>query len=46
MSKELMRWDLSQLVVSTDPASVRQTLEAMVAEAVKLMEEYGTLTWF
>ena len=36
MSKEEMRWDLSQLVDSTDPVSVRRTLEAMVAEAGKL----------
>jgi oligoendopeptidase F len=40
MSKEEMRWDLSQLVVSTDPASVRRTLESMVAEAGKLRDDY------
>ena len=40
MSVEEMRWDLSQLVESTDPASVRQTLESMVAEAEKIREKY------
>jgi oligoendopeptidase F len=40
MSKEEMRWDLSQLVASTDPATVRRTLESMVAEAGKLRDEY------
>ncbi len=35
-----MRWDLSQLVESTDPSSVRQTLESMVAEAEKIREKY------
>jgi oligoendopeptidase F len=40
MSKEEMRWDLSQLVVSTDPASVRRTLESMVVEAGKLRDKY------
>ena len=40
MSKEEMRWDLSQLVVSTDPTSVRRTLESMVAEAGKLRDDY------
>ena len=42
MSVEEMRWDLSQLVESTDPASVRQTLESMVAEAEKIRDEYPT----
>ncbi|TET71992.1 hypothetical protein E3J39_03525 [Candidatus Bathyarchaeota archaeon] len=40
MSVEEMRWDLSQLVESTDPASVRRTLESMVAEAEKIREKY------
>ena len=40
MSKEEMRWDLSQLVESTDPTSVRRTLESMVAEAGKLRDDY------
>lgn len=40
MSVEEMRWDLSQLVESTDPTSVRQTLESMVAEAEKIREKY------
>ena len=40
MSVEEMRWDLSQLVESTDPASVRQMLESMVAEAEKIREKY------
>jgi oligoendopeptidase F len=35
-----MRWDLSQLVESIDPASIRQTLESMVAEAEKIREKY------
>ncbi len=40
MSVEEMRWDLSQLVESTDPALVRQALESMVAEAEKIREKY------
>ena len=35
-----MRWDLSQLVVSTDPVSVRSTLEVMVAESAKFRDKY------
>ncbi|HUS77307.1 MAG TPA: hypothetical protein VM050_01390, partial [Patescibacteria group bacterium] len=37
---EEMRWDLSQLVESTELGSVRQTLESMVAEAEKIRGKY------
>jgi len=40
MSPEEMRWDLSQLVESTDPASIRRTLDSMVTEAEKVRERY------
>jgi oligoendopeptidase F len=40
MSSEEMRWDLSQLVEGTDPASIRRTLESMVSEAEKMRERY------
>jgi len=40
MSPEEMRWDLSQLVESTDLASIRQTLDSMVTEAEKVRERY------
>jgi len=40
MTKKEMIWDLSQLVESTDPASVQKKLEAMVAEAEKIRKTY------
>jgi oligoendopeptidase F len=40
MSPEKMRWDLSQLVESTDPATIRRTLESMVTEAEVVRERY------
>lgn len=40
MAKDEMIWDLSQLVESTDPASIRKKLESMVAESLKVREKY------
>lgn len=40
MAKDEMIWDLSQLVDSTDPASVQKQLESMVSEAEKLRSKY------
>ena len=40
MTKDKMIWDLSQLVESTDPASIQKKLESMVAEAEKAREKY------
>ena len=40
MSKEEMRWDLSQLVESTDPALIKRKLESMVTEAEGVREKY------
>ena len=40
MSHDEMLWDLSQLVESTDPASIQERLEYMVAESQKVRETY------
>jgi oligoendopeptidase F len=40
MIKDEMIWDLSQLVESTDPASIQKKLESMVAEAEKVRDKY------
>jgi oligoendopeptidase F len=40
MTKDEMIWDLSQLVESTDPASIQKKLESMVAEAEKIRKQY------
>ena len=40
MAEKEMIWDLSQLVESTDPASVQKKLEAMVAKAEKIRKTY------
>ena len=40
MSKNEMIWDLSQLVENTEPASIRERLESMVAEAEKARDAY------
>lgn len=40
MAKEEMRWDLSQLVESTETASILKKLEEMVSEALELRGEY------
>ena len=40
MTIEEMIWDLSQLVESTDPASIKKKLESMVAEAEKVWGTY------
>jgi len=39
MIKEMV-WDLSQLVESTDPASIKKKLGSMVAEAEKVRDKY------
>ncbi|NIO36610.1 hypothetical protein GTO27_02795, partial [Candidatus Bathyarchaeota archaeon] len=40
MTEDEMIWDLSQLVESTDPASIQKKLESMVAEAEKVRKTY------
>jgi oligoendopeptidase F len=40
MVKDEMVWDLSQMVDSTDPASVQKNLESMVAEAERIRKKY------
>ena len=40
MTRDEMVWDLSQLVESTDPASIQKKLGSMVAEAEKLRNTY------
>jgi len=40
MTKDEMTWDLSQLVENTDPTSIREKLEVMVAEAEKVQDKY------
>ena len=40
MMKEEMIWDLSQLVESADPASIRKKLDFMVAEAERVRDTY------
>jgi len=40
MSGNEMIWDLSQLVESTDTASIQQNLKSMVAEAEKIRDTY------
>jgi oligoendopeptidase F len=40
MTKDEIVWDLSQLVESTDPASIQKKLESTVAEAEKLRDTY------
>jgi len=40
MAKDEMVWDLSQLVESTDPASIQKKLESMVSEAEKTRRTY------
>jgi len=40
MIREEMIWDLSQLVESIDPASIRKKLEFMVAEAERVRDTY------
>jgi oligoendopeptidase F len=40
MTKDEMIWDLSQLIESTDPASIQKKLESMVAEAEKARDRY------
>lgn len=40
MSMGEMAWDISQLVESTDPASIREGLKSMVEEAETLREKY------
>jgi oligoendopeptidase F len=40
MTRDEMVWDLSQLVESTDPASIQKKLGSMVAEAEKLRDTY------
>jgi len=40
MTKDEMVWDLSQLVDSTNPASIQKKLESMVAEAEKVRDKY------
>jgi len=40
MTRDEMVWDLSQLVDSTDPASVQKKLEFIVAEAEKFRDTY------
>jgi oligoendopeptidase F len=40
MAKDEMIWDLSQLVESTDPASVQKKLDSMVTEAEKIRSKY------
>ena len=40
MIKDEMVWDLSQLVESTDLASIQKKLESMVAEAEKIRDTY------
>ena len=40
MAKKEMIWDLSQLVESTDAASIQKKLEAMVADAEEVRKKY------
>ena len=40
MTEDEMIWDLSQLVESTDPASIQKKLESMVAEAEQARDRY------
>jgi oligoendopeptidase F len=40
MVKDEMVWDLSQMVDKTDPASVQENLESMVAEAERIRKKY------
>ncbi|MGD8505537.1 MAG: hypothetical protein PVF15_02605, partial [Candidatus Bathyarchaeota archaeon] len=40
MTKEEMTWDLSQLVENTNPTFIKEKLEAMVAEAEEVRDEY------
>lgn len=40
MTIDEMKWDLSQLVESIDPAAIEKKLESMVAEAEKIRDTY------